>query len=91
MLKRIQEFRKREFYLLKIPSQCCDSDRPSSHVKTDVVLYQNKLDVVARTCFVKIIDPHTSSSPPKYHCFSTKQIFTTQLLADNKLFSERRY
>lgn len=91
MLKRLQEFRKREFYLLKIPFQCCDSDRPYNHVKTDGVLHQNKWDVVTSSCFVKIIDPPTSSSPPKYHCFSTKHIFMTQLLADNKLFSERRY
>jgi len=83
MLKRLEEFRKREFYLLKISSQCWDSDRPFSHVKTDVVLHQNKLDVAAHSCFVKIIDPPTSS------CLSTKHIFMTQLLADNKLFSER--
>jgi hypothetical protein len=91
MLKGLQEFRKREFYLLETPSQCCDSDRPYNHVKTDIVLHQNKLDVAARSRFVKIIDAPTSSSSPKYHCFRTKHIFTTQLLADNKLFSERRY
>lgn len=91
MLKRLQEFRKRVFYLLKISSQCCDNDRHYNHVKTDGILHQNKLDVAARSCFVKIIDPPTSSSPPKYHYFSTKHIFMTQLLADNKLFSERRY
>jgi hypothetical protein len=73
MLNRLQGFRNKEFYLLKIPSRCCDSDRPYNHVKTDV-LHQNKLDVAVTSCFVKIIDPPTSSSSPKYHCLGAKHI-----------------
>ena len=90
MLKRLQKFRNKEFYLLKILSQRCNSDRPYNHVNTDVVSHQNKLDVVARSYFVKLIDPPTSSSPPKYHCLRKAHISMTQMLAHNKLFSERK-
>jgi hypothetical protein len=62
----------------------------SSRIETYVVLRQNKLDAAARSYSLKILGPPTSFLPHKYRCLRTAHIFTSQLLTDNKLFSERK-